>query len=94
MSIHILAFIPVIFPVYLPARDIRILRGLFDEDVTERESVSFTCEVNLEDVDGQWYINSSRLKPGDNVKIKHEGKLKLIQLPLAWLLVSCLKVLA
>ncbi|XP_063057570.1 obscurin isoform X3 [Engraulis encrasicolus] len=56
------------------ARDIRILRGLFDEDVTERESVSFTCEVNLEDVDGQWYINSSRLKPGDNVKIKHEGK--------------------
>lgn len=58
----------------LPARDIRILRGLLDADVTEKESVSFVCEVNLEDVDGQWYINNCRLKARDNVKVKHEGK--------------------
>ncbi|XP_041913572.1 obscurin isoform X1 [Alosa sapidissima] len=56
------------------ARDIRILRDLLDADVTERESVSFVCEVNLEDVAGQWYINNSRLKARDNVKVKHEGK--------------------
>ena len=46
--------------------------------MTERESVSFECEVNLDDVNGQWCINNSRLKAKDDIKVKHEGKLSSI----------------
>ncbi|XP_014071356.2 obscurin isoform X1 [Salmo salar] len=56
------------------ARDIQIVKELEDEEVTERQSVTFLCEVNCEDVDGRWYSDNSRIKPGDNVKIGHEGK--------------------
>ncbi|KAK3566244.1 hypothetical protein QTP86_030032, partial [Hemibagrus guttatus] len=56
------------------ARDIQILKHLQDVNVTEKESVTFVCEVNLEDVDGKWFKNSSRIKPGDNVRIRQEGK--------------------
>ncbi|KAL7829001.1 hypothetical protein SRHO_G00326350 [Serrasalmus rhombeus] len=56
------------------ARDIQIVKHLQDVGVTERESVTLVCEVNLEDVDGKWFKNDSRIKAGDNVKIKHECK--------------------
>ncbi|XP_029562286.1 obscurin isoform X3 [Salmo trutta] len=56
------------------ARDIQIVKELEDEEVTERQSVTFLCEVNCEDVDGRWYSDNTRIKPGDNVKIGHEGK--------------------
>ncbi|XP_042178904.1 obscurin-like isoform X2 [Oncorhynchus tshawytscha] len=56
------------------ARDIQIVKELEDEEVTERQSVTFLCEVNYENVDGRWYRDNTRVKHGDNVKISHEGK--------------------
>ncbi|KAL1023125.1 hypothetical protein UPYG_G00036690 [Umbra pygmaea] len=56
------------------ARDIRITKELEDQEVTERQSVTFYCEVNYEDVDGRWYRENSRIKHGDDVNIRHEGK--------------------
>ncbi|KAM9478607.1 obscurin [Salvelinus alpinus] len=56
------------------ARDIQIVKELEDEEVTERQSVTFLCEVNCEDVDGRWYNDNTRIKHGDNVKIRHEGQ--------------------
>ncbi|XP_051524815.1 obscurin [Myxocyprinus asiaticus] len=57
------------------ARDIKIVKDLKNASVTERESVTFICEVNWEDVDGKWYKDGSRLRAGDNVKIRCEGKI-------------------
>ncbi|XP_073724075.1 obscurin [Misgurnus anguillicaudatus] len=56
------------------ARDIKIVTDLQDASVTERERVTFVCEVNFEDVDGKWYKDDSRLRAGDNVKMRCEGK--------------------
>ncbi|KAK6320615.1 hypothetical protein J4Q44_G00097220 [Coregonus suidteri] len=56
------------------ARDIQIMKELDDKEVTERQSVTFLCEVNYENVDGRWYRDNTRIKHGDNVKIRHEGK--------------------
>jgi hypothetical protein len=50
------------------------VKELEDEEVTERQSVTFLCEVNCEDVDGRWYTDNTRIKHGDNVKIRHEGE--------------------
>ncbi|XP_077079717.1 obscurin-like isoform X1 [Siphateles boraxobius] len=57
------------------ARDIKIVKDLQNASVTERESVTFICEVNWEDVDGKWYKDDSRLRARDNVKIRCEGKI-------------------
>lgn len=50
------------------------MKELEDEEVTERQSVNFLCEVNYENVDGRWYRDNTRIKHGDNVKIRHEGE--------------------
>ncbi|XP_043103008.1 obscurin [Puntigrus tetrazona] len=57
------------------ARDIKIAKALQNVNVTEREDVTFICEVNWEDVDGKWYKDDNRLRAGDNVKIRCEGKI-------------------
>ncbi|XP_037554230.1 obscurin [Nematolebias whitei] len=56
------------------ARDIHIVKELEDVDTTERQPVSFICEVNQVDADGRWYRDDSRIRPGDNIKIRHQGK--------------------
>ncbi|KAM9762435.1 obscurin isoform 2-T2 [Menidia menidia] len=56
------------------ARDIRIVKELEDVSTTERQPVNFVCEVNQEDVDGRWYRDESRIRPGDTIKIRHQGK--------------------
>lgn len=58
----------------LSARDIKIVKTLQNVSVTERESLTFICEVNWEDVDGKWYKDNSWLKAGDNIKIRCEGR--------------------
>lgn len=73
-----LSELPVIAVLYchvfsFSARDIKIVKDLQNASVTERESVTFICEVNWEDVDGKWYKDDSRLRAGDNVKIRCEG---------------------
>ncbi|KAI7798028.1 putative obscurin, partial [Triplophysa rosa] len=57
------------------ARDIKIVKYLENASVTEKESVTFVCEVNWEDVDGKWYKDDSRLRAVDNIKIKCDGKM-------------------
>ncbi|XP_027884373.1 obscurin isoform X9 [Xiphophorus couchianus] len=56
------------------ARDIYIEKELEDVDTLERQPVSFICEVNQVDVDGRWYRDDCRIRPGDNIKIRHQGK--------------------
>lgn len=40
----------------------------------ERQAVNFLCEVNQVDVDGRWYRDDCRIRPGDNIKIRHQGR--------------------
>lgn len=40
----------------------------------ERQVVNFLCEVNQVDVDGRWYRDDCRIRPGDNIKIRHNGR--------------------
>ncbi|KAG9355824.1 hypothetical protein JZ751_000666, partial [Albula glossodonta] len=56
------------------ARDIRILKKLEDVEVTEKESASFVCEISHEEVEGQWFKNNSKIKAGDNIKMRQEGR--------------------
>ncbi|XP_026160421.1 obscurin isoform X2 [Mastacembelus armatus] len=56
------------------ARDIYIVKELEDVDTMERQPVTFLCEVNQVDVDGRWYRDDCRIRPGDNIKIRHQGK--------------------
>ncbi|KAM9358122.1 obscurin isoform 2-T2 [Symphorus nematophorus] len=56
------------------ARDIHIVKELEDVDTMERQLVTFVCEVNQVDVDGRWYRDDSRIRAGDNIKIRHQGK--------------------
>ncbi|KAI3368742.1 hypothetical protein L3Q82_025731 [Scortum barcoo] len=56
------------------ARDINIVKELEDVDTMERQPVNFLCEVNQVDVDGRWYRDDCRIRPGDNIKIRHQGK--------------------
>ncbi|KAM9385812.1 obscurin [Pholidichthys leucotaenia] len=56
------------------ARDIHIVKELEDIDTIERQPVTFVCEVNQVDVDGRWYRDDCRIRPGDSIKIRHQGK--------------------
>ncbi|KAM8745978.1 obscurin isoform 6-T7 [Acanthopagrus schlegelii] len=56
------------------ARDIHIVKELEDVDTMERQVVNFLCEVNHADVDGRWYRDDCRIRQGDNIKIRHQGK--------------------
>ncbi|XP_069006652.1 obscurin isoform X1 [Embiotoca jacksoni] len=56
------------------ARDIHIVKELEDVDTMERQPVNFLCEVNQVDVDARWYREDCRIRPGDSIKIRHQGK--------------------
>ncbi|KAM8873968.1 obscurin isoform 3-T3 [Spinachia spinachia] len=56
------------------ARDIYIAKELEDVDTMERQPVNLLCEVNQPDLDGRWYRDDSRIRPGDNIKIRQQGK--------------------
>ncbi|XP_069378095.1 obscurin isoform X3 [Paralichthys olivaceus] len=56
------------------ARDIHIVKELEDVETTERQPVNFMCEVNQVDVDGRWHRNDCRIRSGDNIRIRHQGK--------------------
>ncbi|XP_029939546.1 obscurin [Salarias fasciatus] len=56
------------------AREIYIVKELEDVDTMERQPVSFLCEVNQVDVDGRWYRDDSRIRAGESIKIRHQGK--------------------
>ncbi|KAG9472586.1 hypothetical protein GDO78_018425 [Eleutherodactylus coqui] len=56
------------------ARDIRFIKPLVDVDVKEKESASFICQISHDDVQTQWYKNGVKLRAGDNVKMRQEGR--------------------
>lgn len=57
------------------ARDIKIVKPLHDLEVTEKESATFICEISHDEVEAQWHKGDTKLKPGDNIKMRQEGKL-------------------
>ncbi|XP_039609186.1 obscurin isoform X1 [Polypterus senegalus] len=56
------------------ARDIKIVKSLEDLEVTEKESAAFICEVSHDEVEGQWFKNNIRLKSGENIRMRQEGR--------------------
>ncbi|CAH2281870.1 obscurin isoform X12 [Pelobates cultripes] len=56
------------------AREIQIIKPLVDVEVVEKESASFVCQVSHDDVQTQWFKNDVKLRAGDNVKIRQEGR--------------------
>ncbi|XP_041040413.1 obscurin isoform X3 [Carcharodon carcharias] len=56
------------------ARDIKIIRPLEDLEVIEQESAAFLCEISHDEVDCQWLKNDVKIRAGENVKIRQEGR--------------------
>ncbi|XP_061652379.1 obscurin isoform X5 [Phyllopteryx taeniolatus] len=56
------------------ARDVKIVKKLEDVEVMEKESAAFVCEVSHDEVECQWYKRSTKLRVGDNVKMRQEGR--------------------
>ncbi|KAM4605629.1 obscurin [Polymixia lowei] len=56
------------------ARDIKIVKKLEDVEVTEKESAAFVCEISHDEVDCQWYRGGTKVKAGDNIKMRQEGR--------------------
>lgn len=54
------------------------MKELEDVDTVERQPVTFVCEVSQRDVDGRWYRDDCRIRPGDSIKIRHQGKRSVI----------------
>nr|XP_055038797.1 obscurin isoform X34 [Misgurnus anguillicaudatus] len=56
------------------ARDIKIVKPLQDLEVTEKESASFICEISHDEVEAQWHKGDTKLKAGDNIKMRQEDR--------------------
>ncbi|KAL1248368.1 hypothetical protein QQF64_021686, partial [Cirrhinus molitorella] len=56
------------------ARDIKIVKPLQNVEVTEKESATFACEISHDEVEAQWHKGDAKLKAGDNIKIRQEGR--------------------
>ncbi|XP_065114733.1 obscurin isoform X22 [Paramisgurnus dabryanus] len=56
------------------ARDIKIVKPLKDLEVTEKESASFICEISHDEVEAQWHKGDTKLKAGDNIKMRQEDR--------------------
>ncbi|KAM8728686.1 obscurin isoform 10-T10 [Acanthopagrus schlegelii] len=56
------------------ARDIKIVKKLEDVEVMEKESAAFICEISHDEVECQWFKGSAKLKVGDNIKMRQEGR--------------------
>ncbi|XP_026581283.1 obscurin-like, partial [Pseudonaja textilis] len=55
-------------------RDIKIIKPLEDVEVNEKESASFLCEISHDDVQTQWFSNENKIRAGENIKLRQEGK--------------------
>ncbi|XP_051970786.1 obscurin-like [Xyrauchen texanus] len=56
------------------AQDIKIVKALQDVEVMEKESAAFVCEVSYGEVEAQWHKGDTKLKAGDNIKMRQEGR--------------------
>lgn len=82
MSYYTISFTVTISRLWFPffhhcflfaARNIKIVKKLEDVEVMEKESAAFVCEVSHDEVDCQWYKGSTKLKAGENIKMRQEG---------------------
>ncbi|XP_028934062.1 obscurin [Ornithorhynchus anatinus] len=55
-------------------RNIRIVKPLEDVEVMEKESAAFSCEISHDEVQAQWFKNDSKLKAGENIKMRQDGR--------------------
>ncbi|GCB76839.1 hypothetical protein scyTo_0017511, partial [Scyliorhinus torazame] len=60
------------------ARDIKVIRPLEDLEVIEQESAAFLCEISHDEVDFQWFKNGVKIKAGENMKIRQEGRTHIL----------------
>ncbi|XP_036842040.1 obscurin isoform X18 [Oncorhynchus mykiss] len=60
------------------ARDIKIVKKLEDVEVMEKESASFMCEISHDEVACQWFKGDTKLKVGDNIKMRQDGKIYVL----------------
>ncbi|KAL8182984.1 UNVERIFIED_CONTAM: hypothetical protein K2H54_010659 [Gekko kuhli] len=54
-------------------RQVQIVRELEDVRVRENENAVFVCEVSLEEVKGEWFLDGEKIKVTSTVKIRQEG---------------------
>ncbi|KAM4602185.1 obscurin-like protein 1a [Polymixia lowei] len=53
--------------------ELEIVQDLVDLYVQEDQNAVFMCEVSLEDVTGEWYKDSHKIRPTSTIKIRTEG---------------------
>ncbi|XP_069473049.1 obscurin-like protein 1 isoform X2 [Ambystoma mexicanum] len=54
-------------------REVNIVQGLEDLDISENDNAVFMCEVSHKDVPGEWFQNGERIRTTNTVKIRQEG---------------------
>lgn len=67
---------PIIFLYFflLTEHKLEIVRDLEDLYIQEDQNAVFMCEVSLEDVTGEWYKDSHKIRPTSTIKIRTEGQ--------------------
>ncbi|XP_069770989.1 obscurin-like isoform X13 [Narcine bancroftii] len=60
------------------ARDIKIVRPLENIEVIEQKSAAFLCEISHDEVDFQWFKNNQKIRAGENVKFRQEGRTHIL----------------
>ena len=67
----------------LTAREMRIVKNLEDLEVTEKESAAFVCEISHDEVECHWFKGNTKLKAGDNIKMRQEGEVTVCPIHLS-----------
>lgn len=61
-------------------REIKIIKHLADTEVDEDSDAAFTCEINYDDEEVQWFLNDKVLFTNEVNTITHEGKVHKLSL--------------
>ncbi|XP_077473807.1 obscurin-like protein 1 [Stigmatopora argus] len=54
-------------------RELLVIQGLEDLNITEDQNAVFVCEISVEDVPGEWYKNGQMIHPTSTIKTRQEG---------------------
>ncbi|XP_077584876.1 obscurin-like protein 1 [Stigmatopora nigra] len=54
-------------------RELLVIKGLEDLNITEDQNAVFVCEISVEDVPGEWYKNGQMIHPTSTIKTRQEG---------------------
>ena len=64
----------------IEGRDIKILKKLSDQEVTEGEEVTFELDVNYADIKGKWTVNEVDVEEGDAYEMAVKGKKQILKI--------------